>query len=113
MNTLFQFTFSDGTSLELVPHTVLCEVEIDGTLLKLDAAAGTFTMEPNGKALPSVPSLVSMTKRLIDVSKIQVETNIVIQSDRKVCSADPCNGKYFCVTGGCGNIGCGWLCDQH
>lgn len=110
----YEIQMSDGRVFQLVPNDktkptalshgdVKIEVSPDGTSCNLEPAPG--------KTFSDVAAIVGFKPASFDV-KDRVDPDNTITSDfevMRVCHV--CNGWYCCISNGCVNCGCGWICD--
>jgi hypothetical protein len=113
MNNGYEFELSDGVVLQLVPNAGIerCSIAHGDVKIEVEIETGAFTVAgAKGISISSLPAVVRFSRK-----SFQVE-NVVQMSDagegdvHAMRNCMPCNGRWCCVSGGCGNCGCGWIC---
>jgi hypothetical protein len=114
MATGYEIELSDGLLLQFIPseNAKECAIGYGDLMLELDADSGSFhASAARGKVLASIATVVRFAKKDIpfDGKKQQPEGPSPDFDILRTCHT--CNGRRCCVTNGCLNCGCGWICD--
>ena len=104
----YLITLDDGTQVETLPNNdEKLALDIDNVSVSIVGGNVTIsgTSETIRSAVPqriSEPDKDTMTKQ--PITKTKEPSGI-----RKKCIE--CKGKRYCITNGCANTPCGWICD--
>lgn len=109
----FEFQLSDGTVLQLVPKTGVteCSISHGDTKIEVNVSSAAFkVIAPEGKAIAAIPTVVRFNTKDLVVGDCK---SPLLTGDEphimRACMS--CDGKSCCVTNGCLDCGCGWICD--
>jgi hypothetical protein len=109
----FEFELTDGQIIQVVPAkgAKSCSIVRGDTTIEIEPSIGTFkVVARQGKLLSEVPHVVRFEPKELLVTR-SVEETVGTNEFHPLKACATCNGQICCVTGGCVNCGCGWVCN--
>lgn len=110
MDEGFEFELTSGTTLRLVPRDQSKESAISyGDIrIAVDSKTGTFSVSNVG---PNTHGVVRFERKSMSVNNPAQPDPAAKSSFEPMTVCHICNGQSCCITNGCGDCGCGWICD--
>ena len=108
----FEFELSSGAVIQVVPKDgqSTCAISHGDTKIEIDVPTGSFkVLAPTGKAVSTVANVARFEPKNLTVSGSSGATSGV-SGPHIMTSCMICNGQTCCVTNGCADFGCGWIC---
>jgi len=109
----FEFELSNGTVLQIVPKAGYdnCAISHGDTKIEINVNNSSFqVIAPANKLLMAIPSVVRFEAKELTVNNTYSGSKKTT-SPHIMTNCMDCNGQSCCITNGCGNCGCGWICD--
>lgn len=84
--------------------TIMMSGVLAGAILALALPTSAQDSDSN-ESLQNANEII-MLQSTVDSVGIEEQSN----NPKRVCIE--CNGKYYCIAGGCANTPCGWICSE-
>ena len=107
-----QITFSSGENITVIPQTESCEVSVNNLSLLISLSEQTgFSLISKAHATTD-QFLTVTTTQLVESSEpkqmAEGGQSVGEHGIRRTCIV--CGGYSYCISGGCANTPCGWIC---
>ena len=99
MEKAFKLNFKSGNSIEVHMKNANCELSVDDKTFSLSLSRSELQI---------------FKKRDFDeeiVSSEEIESQTPSSDVAPLRRCINCQGRTYCITGGCANTPCGWICD--
>jgi hypothetical protein len=110
-----KFTMPDGLTLQVLTNgPEATHVSLGEGMLSIFERDDGYDVSMKQSISRNAEQAVMLAQVKVEVVKIKDQdlySAKVTGSTEPLRTCSVCNGKHYCVTNGCVNIGCGWLCD--
>ncbi len=106
-NSGIKLTFKDDFKIDLFFNSE-CTLTID------DVVSYTFSVSEDNELQIKQDLTMKLDKKIaldlsiVEVEEVEFEENKESKEALKTCIN--CNGRRYCMSGGCANTPCGWIC---